>query len=58
MTMTATNIAAPAAPEPKPQPKPVMFMLGGKALTQAEYDAEFARMSAAARTAPAEEPKN
>ena len=56
--MTATNIAAPAAPEPKPQPKPVMFMLGGKALTQAEYDTEFARMSAAARTAPAEEPKN
>lgn len=47
--------AVAAAPEPAPKPEP-KFSLDGKALTQAEYDAEFAKLSQAAR-APKPAPK-
>jgi hypothetical protein len=45
---TPVAAPAPATPEPSKKPEP-KFMLEGRALTQPEYDAEFAKISAAAK---------
>ncbi len=49
----SNTTAVAAAPEPAPKPEP-KFSLDGKALSQAEYDAEFAKLAQKARTTKAE----